>query len=46
MHAENTGKTLCRVLTFFANEKTLVVMLLVIVSFGTVCAVLAPSLQT
>lgn len=45
-HAENVGDTLKRLLTYFAREKMLVVGMLLIVIFGTLCGVYAPSLQS
>ena len=45
-HAENVGDTLKRVLTYFAREKMLVIAMLLIVVFGTLCGVYAPSLQS
>lgn len=45
-HAENAGKTLKRVATYFAHEKNTVICMLLIVVFGTVCGVYAPSLQS
>ena len=45
-HAENVGGTLKRILTYFAKEKTMLVSLLTIVVFGTLCGVYAPSLQS
>lgn len=44
--AENVGDTLKRVLTYFAREKMLVIAMLLIVVFGTLCGVYAPSLQS
>lgn len=40
-HAENVGNTLKRVLTYFAHEKMLVIAMLLIVVFGTLCGVYA-----
>ena len=45
-YAENIGGTLKRILTYFAKEKMLVVSMLVIVVFGTLCGIYAPSLQS
>lgn len=45
-HAENVGGTLKRILTYFAREKAMVISMLAIVIFGTVCGVYAPSLQS
>lgn len=45
-HAENAGGTLKRVLSYFAKENVMVISMLVIVIFGTLCGVYAPSLQS
>ncbi len=45
-HAENVGATLKRIVTYFAHEKAMVVCMLVVVIFGTLCGVYAPSLQS
>ena len=45
-YAEDIGGTLKRILTYFAKEKVLVLSMLVIVVFGTLCGVYAPSLQS
>lgn len=45
-HAENVGGTLKRILTYFAKEKRMVISMLVVVIFGTLCGVYAPSLQS
>lgn len=45
-HAENAGKTLKRILTYFAHEKVMVISLLAIVIFGTLSGIYAPSLQS
>lgn len=45
-HAENVGVTLKRIITYFAKEKTMVMCMLVVVLFGTLCGVYAPSLQS
>ncbi|MGN1203178.1 MAG: ABC transporter ATP-binding protein, partial [Eubacterium sp.] len=45
-HAENIGATLKRILTYFAREKAMVVGMLAIVVFSTLCGVYAPSLQS
>ena len=44
--AEHIGKTLGRILTYFAHEKVIVIGMLLIVVFGTLCGVYAPSLQS
>lgn len=45
-YAENIGGTLKRIITYFAHEKILVIGMLAIVVFGTLCGVYAPSLQS
>lgn len=45
-HAENVGQTLKRILSYFAREKKLVVCMLIVVVFGTLCGIYAPSLQS
>ena len=45
-HAENISETLKRILTYFAKERILVVSILTIVIFGTLCGIYAPSLQS
>lgn len=45
-YAENIGGTLRRIVTYFAHEKILVISMLAIVIFGTLCGVYAPSLQS
>lgn len=45
-HAENAGATIKRVLSYFAQEKLLVLGMLGIVVLGTLCGVYAPSLQS
>ncbi len=45
-HAENAGATLKRILLYFVQEKVLVLSMLGIVIFGTLCGVCAPSLQS
>ena len=45
-HAENAGKTLRRIVTYFAREKVMVFGMLLTVIFGTLCGVYAPSLQS
>ncbi|MBE6991536.1 MAG: ABC transporter ATP-binding protein [Ruminococcaceae bacterium] len=44
--AENVGRSLMRILTYFAKEKWLVISMLGVVVFGTLCGVFAPSLQS
>ena len=45
-HAANVGATVKRIITYFVHEKTMVIGMLVIVVFGTLCGVYAPSLQS
>lgn len=45
-HAENAGATLRRIWRYFAHEKMMVISMLTIVIFGTLCGVYAPSLQS
>ena len=45
-YAEDVSGTLKRILTYFAKEKTLVLFMLLIVVFGTLCGIYAPSLQS
>ena len=45
-HAENVGATLKRIFTYFAHEKIMVFCMLVVVIFGTLCGIYAPSLQS
>lgn len=45
-HAENIGGTLKRIWTYFAKEKLMLISMLSIVVFGTLCGVYAPSLQS
>ena len=45
-HAENAGAALKRIAVYFAQEKTMVICMLAIVIFGTLCGVYAPSLQS
>ena len=45
-YAENVGATVRRIITYFLHEKKLVIFMLVIVVFGTLCGIYAPSLQS
>ena len=45
-HAENVGATVRRIITYFLHEKKLVIFMLAIVVFGTLCGIYAPSLQS
>ncbi|MDE5618762.1 MAG: ABC transporter ATP-binding protein, partial [Clostridia bacterium] len=45
-HAQHIGKTLKRILKYFAKEKSFVLAMLFVVIFGTLCGIFAPSLQS
>lgn len=45
-HADNVGATLRRVATYFIHERMLVIGMLAVVIFGTLCGIYAPSLQS
>ena len=45
-HADNVGATVGRIMTYFMHEKKLVICMLAIVVFGTLCGIYAPSLQS
>ena len=45
-HAENAGRTLRRIVAYFAREKTMVLAMLAVVIFGTLCGIYAPALQS
>lgn len=45
-HADNIGLTVKRIAVYFMREKILVISMLSIVVFGTVCGIYAPSLQS
>lgn len=45
-HAENISITLKRIVAYFAKEKLMVISILAIVIFGTLCGILGPSLQS
>ena len=45
-HAENAGAALRRILTYFTREKAMVAEMLAVVILGTLCGVIAPSLQS
>ena len=45
-HAENAGAALRRIAAYFVREKVMVLIMLTVVIFGTLCAVSAPSLQS
>lgn len=45
-HAEHLGPTLKRIAAYFVHEKLMVIGMLTIVIFGTLCGIYAPSLQS
>ena len=45
-HAEHLGATVRRICTYFAREKVMVISMLAVVVFGTLCGVYAPTLQS
>lgn len=45
-HAENAATTLKRIWTYFSQEKLMMIVMLVVVVFGTFCGVYAPSQQS
>ena len=45
-HAQNAGAALKRIITYFAREKSMVISMLAVVIFGTLCGIYAPSLQS
>ncbi len=45
-HAENVGATIQRIFIYFAHEKAMVFGMLLVVIFGTICGIYAPSLQS
>lgn len=45
-HAEHAGAALKRIITYFAHEKSMVICMLAVVIFGTLCGIYAPSLQS
>ena len=45
-HAQHAGKTVKRILKYFAKEKGFVLAMLFVVIFGTLCGIFAPSLQS
>lgn len=45
-HAEKIGATLKRVASYFIREKGIVIGMLAVVIFGTLCGIYAPSLQS
>lgn len=45
-YADHIGATVKRILMYFVKEKTLVLCMLAVVLFGTLCGIYAPSLQS
>ncbi|MGM9626442.1 MAG: ABC transporter ATP-binding protein, partial [Eubacteriales bacterium] len=45
-HAEHAGAALKRIFIYFAKEKAMVISMIAVVVFGTLCGVYAPSLQS
>lgn len=45
-HAEHTGATVRRIVTYFVRERAMVICMLAIVVSGTLCGIYAPSLQS
>ncbi|MGM9680722.1 MAG: ABC transporter ATP-binding protein [Eubacteriales bacterium] len=45
-HAEHIDATLRRIVSYFIHEKAMVIAMLAVVIFGTLCGVYAPSLQS
>ncbi|MGN0325226.1 MAG: ABC transporter ATP-binding protein [Lachnospiraceae bacterium] len=45
-HAQNLKETLKRILKYFSKEKGIVILMFLVVLFGTFCGVYAPSLQS
>ena len=45
-HAEHLGATVRRICAYFAREKVMVIAMLAVVVFGTLCGVYAPTLQS
>ncbi len=45
-HAQNANAALKRIITYFAHEKAMVASMLLVVIFGTLCGIYAPSLQS
>lgn len=45
-HPQNSGAALRRIAVYFAKEKMMVSAMLIVVIFGTLCGVYAPSLQS
>lgn len=45
-HAEHIGATLKQIAVYFAREKRMLIAMLLVVIFGTLCGIYAPSLQS
>lgn len=45
-HAQNAGAALKRIVIYFMHEKTMVLAMLLVVIFGTLCGIYAPALQS
>ncbi|MGN0695559.1 MAG: ABC transporter ATP-binding protein [Oscillospiraceae bacterium] len=45
-HAENARETVKRIVTYFTHEKKLVIGMLTVVVFGTLCGIYAPTVQS
>jgi ABC-type multidrug transport system fused ATPase/permease subunit len=45
-HAQDAKGTLKRILKYFSREKKIVATMIIVVLFGTICGVFAPSLQS
>ena len=45
-HPVHQGQTLKRMITYFIHKKAMVLVMLLVVIFGTICGVVAPSLQS
>ncbi|MGN0401642.1 MAG: ABC transporter ATP-binding protein [Acetatifactor sp.] len=45
-HAQNLRETLKRIFKYFSKEKGIVLLMFIVVLFGTLCGVYAPSLQS
>lgn len=45
-HAQNLRETLKRILKYFSKEKGIVLLMFIVVLFGTLCGVYAPTLQS
>lgn len=45
-YAENAGATIRRIITYFEHEKKMIISMLAVVIFGTLCGIYAPGLQS